>query len=110
DDASRAELDDPGNKSQQKVVSVLEDFGNREPEGKNRQLHIVFRRSPKEIRGDGRVESIVLERNELTGEPFKIKAAGTGETEEIPCGLVFRSVGYRGIAVPGAPFDENAGV
>lgn len=110
DDASRAELEDPGNKSQQKVVSVLEEFGRRRPEGKNRQLHIVFRRSPREIRGTDRVESIVLERNTLSGEPFKIKAVGTGETEEIPCGLVFRSVGYRGLAVPGVPFDENAGV
>lgn len=110
DDASRAELEDPGNKSQQKVVSVLEEFGKRAPEGKTRKLHILFRRSPKEIRGTERVESIVLERNTLQGEPFKIRAVGTGETEEIPCGLVFRSVGYRGIAVPGVPFDENAGV
>jgi ferredoxin--NADP+ reductase len=27
----------------------------------------------------------------------------------IPCGIVFRSVGYRGVAVPGVPFDERRG-
>lgn len=110
EDASRAELEDAGNKSQQKVVSVLEEFAQRTPEGKSRQLHILFRRSPKEIRGQGRVESIVLERNDLSGEPFKVKAVGTGETEQIPCGLVFRSVGYRGVGVPGVPFDERSGI
>ena len=28
----------------------------------------------------------------------------------IPCGLVFRSVGYRGVALPGVPFDDGRGV
>jgi ferredoxin/flavodoxin---NADP+ reductase len=27
----------------------------------------------------------------------------------IPCGLVFRSVGYRGVSLPGVPFTESAG-
>jgi ferredoxin--NADP+ reductase len=30
-------------------------------------------------------------------------------TETIPCGLVLRSVGYRGVALPGLPFDERRG-
>src|SRR5690606_13283 len=29
---------------------------------------------------------------------------------EIPVGLVFRSVGYRGTAIPGLPFDPKRGV
>ena len=28
----------------------------------------------------------------------------------IPCGLVLRSVGYRGVALPGVPFDDDRGV
>ncbi len=28
----------------------------------------------------------------------------------IPCGLVLRSVGYRGVALPGVPFDDERGV
>jgi ferredoxin--NADP+ reductase len=27
----------------------------------------------------------------------------------LPCGLVFRSVGYRGVELPGVPFDERTG-
>ena len=29
--------------------------------------------------------------------------------ETIPCGIVFRSVGYRGVGLPGVPFDEGSG-
>jgi ferredoxin--NADP+ reductase len=31
----------------------------------------------------------------------------TDRRETIECGLVFRSVGYRGVALPGVPFDED---
>ena len=30
-------------------------------------------------------------------------------TETVPCGIVFRSVGYRGVGLPGVPFDEGSG-
>ncbi|MGZ8708199.1 MAG: NADP oxidoreductase, partial [Gaiellaceae bacterium] len=33
----------------------------------------------------------------------------TDERETIPCGIVFRSVGYRGLPLPGVPFDERSG-
>jgi len=31
------------------------------------------------------------------------------ERETVPCGAVFRSVGYRGVELPGVPFDESTG-
>ena len=34
----------------------------------------------------------------------------TGEQEVIPCGLVIRSIGYRGRRLPGVPFDERRGL
>ena len=110
DPASQAEYDDPKNKAAKRIVPILRDFAARELSGKARKLHIVFKQSPAEIKGDGRVQSIVLERNELVGEAFSLKARGTGETEELACGLVFRSVGYRGVPLPGVPFDEQRGV
>ena len=67
-------------------------------------------RSPVEIKGNGRVEKVVFEKNELTGEPGKQKARATGQKEEWPCGIFFRSVGYHGVPVLGVPFDERAGV
>ena len=36
------------------------------------------------------------------------RAVATDERETIPCGLVFRSVGYQGVPLPGVPFDERS--
>ena len=65
-----------------------------------------------EIRGEGRVESIVLGRNELVRDPESgaVRAVDTGEREELECGLVLRSIGYLGAPIEGLPFDERGGV
>lgn len=63
-----------------------------------------------ELRGKERLEQIVLEKNYLEGEPFKQIATGMGEYLELDCGLLFRSIGYRGVAIPGVPFDDQRGV
>ena len=36
-------------------------------------------------------------------------ARDTGERETLPAQLVVRAVGYRGVAIPGLPFDERSG-
>lgn len=110
DPVSQAEYDDPENKSAKRIVPILSEFAARESSDKERRLHILFTKSPIEIKGASRVESIVLEQNELVGEPFAVKARGTGSTEELRCGLVFRSVGYRGVPMAGVPFDERGGI
>jgi ferredoxin--NADP+ reductase len=55
------------------------------------------------------VEGVEIVRNELVEENGRIVARPTGETEVIPAGLVLRSVGYKGVALPGVPFDERSG-
>jgi ferredoxin/flavodoxin---NADP+ reductase len=111
DPASQQELDDPANKLAPKIIPIMQNIANSEPDpSKSRTLYIDFCRSPKEITGNGRVESIIFERNELIGEPFHIKAHGTGETESMDCGFILRSVGYRGAPLPGIPFDDNRGI
>ena len=66
--------------------------------------------SPVEILGTERVEGIRIVRNALVDDgKGGIRAVATGETEVLAVGLVFRSVGYRGVALPGLPFDERAG-
>ena len=37
-------------------------------------------------------------------------ARGTGQRLELACDLLFRSIGYKGIAMPGLPFDARQGV
>ncbi len=85
-------------------------LGEAEPVHKRKRFHIHFYESPKELKGTDRVERIVLERNRLVGEPFHSRSEGTGELEEIECGVFFRSVGYRGVEIPGVPFDERKGI
>jgi ferredoxin--NADP+ reductase len=55
------------------------------------------------------VESIELVRNRLEESDGKLAAVPTDERETLECGLVFRSVGYRGIGLPDLPFDERRG-
>lgn len=110
DPVSQVEYDDPDNKSAPKIVPIMKELSESTSENATRRLHIEFCKSPAAIQGTDHVESIVLEKNELSGEPFNVKARGTGETEQIDCGLVLRSVGYRGVALPDVPFDEQRGV
>ena len=50
-------------------------------------------------------------RNRLEPDPRGgVRAVATGEQEVIPCGLVIRSIGYRGRPLPGVPFDERRGL
>ena len=52
-----------------------------------------------------------MARNELVAAPDgRLRAQATEEYETIPAGLVFRAIGYRGVALPGVPFDEHTGV
>ena len=77
------------------------------PTGKPRRIVLRFLVSPVAILGEDRVEGVEVVRNELVEENGRIVARPTGETETIPCGLVLRSVGYRGVPLPGVPFDER---
>ena len=69
-----------------------------------------FRTSPIEIKGDGKVESIVLGRNELVADDTgRVSAKDTGEREQVPAQLVVRAVGYRGVAYAGAAVRRQEG-
>jgi ferredoxin--NADP+ reductase len=90
-------------------IKVLRGYAEREPRGAKRRIVFRFRTSPVEIKGEDRVESIVLGRNALVNEDGRIVAKDTGEREEVPAQLVVRAVGYRGVPTPGLPFDEKSG-
>jgi ferredoxin--NADP+ reductase len=109
DPLSELELNDPDNKHAPHIFSILKDYADPEECNDSKGLHIRFFRSPKALTGEKHVESIVLEKNRLEGEPFNLRAFGTEELEEIPCGVVFRSVGFRGSPIPGVPFNEELG-
>ena len=86
---------------------------SKEGEGsQRRKVRLRFCVSPVEILGEnGRVTAVKIEKNELyLDETGDIRSRGTGQYEVIPVGLVFRSIGYQGVPLPGVPFDEKRGV
>jgi ferredoxin--NADP+ reductase len=70
-------------------------------------VELRFLVSPVELQGDGKVEAVKLVRNRLEhGGDGKLRAEPTGEHEMLEAGIVFRSIGYRGRAIEGVPFDD----
>ncbi len=111
DPASAAALEADGAALARRNVDVLRTYVDRPRTGKPRLVRLRFLTSPVEIRGDDRVRELVVERNRLEPDASGgLRAVPTGEREVIPCGLVLRSVGYRGVPLPGVSFDEARGV
>ncbi|ALI25932.1 Ferredoxin--NADP(+) reductase [Mycolicibacterium fortuitum] len=91
-------------------IKVLRKYVDEPPREAKRRIVFRFCTSPIELRGEDRVESIVLGRNELVRDDNgRVVAKDTGEREELPVQLVVRAVGYRGVPTPGLPFDERSG-
>jgi ferredoxin--NADP+ reductase len=110
DPASSAWIEsDEADKTSRVNVEILRDFSQRRPEGKRKRIVLRFLASPVEILGHGRVEKLVIGRNELVDVDGTLRAKDTGAREELECGLVLRSVGYTGVPIEGVPFDDRRG-
>jgi ferredoxin/flavodoxin---NADP+ reductase len=97
---------EPKDTNAERNLAVMHEFAAREPEGKPKRVVFRFFESPVAILGDERVEGIELVHNVLDENQ---RAVATEKTETLECGLVFRSVGYRGVELPGVPFDDRSG-
>lgn len=93
-------------------LEILHDYAARETTDAPRRLSFRFQVSPVELlAAHGGVAAVRLERNRLArSDDGYLSAEGTGEYETLESGLVFRSVGYRGVALPDVPFDDNRGI
>jgi len=92
-------------------VEILRRYAERAPEGKSHRVVLRFLRSPIEILGGDRVEGLRLAVNRIDARSDgSLTAVPTGVEETIECGLVLRSIGYRGVPIPGVPFDDRAGL
>ncbi|HEX4526222.1 MAG TPA: FAD-dependent oxidoreductase [Gaiellaceae bacterium] len=108
DSASASALDHDRERARRNY-ELLEEFAARPPAGKPRRIVLRFLVSPVALLGSDRVEAVEVVRNELVEEDGRLVARPTGVTEVIPAGLVLRSVGYKGVALPGVPFDVRSG-
>ena len=110
DPLSAAAIERSQDRATQKKVEILKEYARRQPAGKSRRLNLRFLVSPVELTGDGRggVAALKLVRNELYATSAgTLQARATDQSETLPVGLVFRSVGYRGVPLPGVPFNES---
>jgi ferredoxin--NADP+ reductase len=105
-----AELEDKNNFNAAKNVEILQSWAAHGDATAGKRVCFHFLKSPVAIAGTRRLERLTLERNCLVGPPFGQSAQGTGATLELSCGLLFRSIGYRGLPLPGVPFDQTRGV
>lgn len=113
DPISQEQVAESADRALVRKVEMIAGYAARQPEGKQRRLFLRFLVGPTELVDDGtgavgsvQVAHNVLERNEMG----TVVARHTGETETIDAGLVFRSVGYRGVSLPGVPFHDSWGV
>jgi ferredoxin--NADP+ reductase len=87
-------------------LAVLRGWTDHAPEPGRARLRLRFFRRPVRLLGEDRVTGVEVERTAVDSEG---RAMGTGELELIPADLVIRSVGYRGVPLPGLPVDERSG-
>ncbi len=97
-----------------KKVEIIQSYARPIPQtGKTRRLVLRFLVSPVELYGtetEG-ITGMKLVHNRLYAtDAGTLRPKPTDRFEEMPVGLVFRSVGYRGVKLPGVPFNESWGV
>jgi len=114
DEHSTAWLEQPGRALAKKSVEILTEYARRPPTDKPHRIELRFLRSPLAVLGDGPdspVTGLRVLRNRIEpDEQGNLRAVPTGAQEVIECGLVLRSIGYRGRPLPGVPFDERRGL
>src|SRR3954463_3009144 len=114
DEHSAAWLESEGEPTNRRNVEILREYSQRPPGSKSHRIELRFLRSPVEVLGEddtGCVSALRVMRNRIEpDESGRLRAVPTGEEEVIECGLVLRSIGYRGNPLPGVPFDERRGL
>jgi ferredoxin--NADP+ reductase len=93
---------DPGLR---KSVAHLREFAAANAQ-EPKTIDFDFFAKPLAIEGEGKVESLIVERTRLTED---LRAVGTGETYAIPCGMVVSAIGYQTPPIEGVPYDQNHG-
>ncbi|NHN56355.1 FAD-dependent oxidoreductase [Calidifontibacter sp. DB0510] len=89
---------------------VLHQLASRPSRPGNRRIVLRFGWSPLALLGTDRVSGVRLARTRLEVDAHGIpRATLTDETEDLPVGLVLRSVGYHGQPVADLPYDEVTG-
>lgn len=95
-------------KATRTMVGYYEQWSRRTPLGQPKRVHFHFFRRPVRLLGDGEsgpVTGIELAVGKPDGHGGVVD---TGEIVQLPAQLVIRSIGYRGLRLPGLPFDDGS--
>ncbi len=111
DELSQQILDAEDDRTNRRNVEIVQAYAQRQPDpSKHKQVIMRFLVSPVEIIGDEQVEAVKIVKNKLVASDRGPRPQATEETEIIPAGLIFRSVGYKGAPLPGVPFRDDWGI
>ncbi len=98
-------------------VEILRSYAARPPAGHAKRIVLRFLLSPAALLPNehGRLGAVELIHNELVPDQTdpthpRLRAAPTDKRETLPAGLAFRAIGYRGIPLPGVPFDDRSAI
>lgn len=110
-EAGHAQTGLAGDYARQLKLDLFREFTQRASANSGKRLVLRFLTSPLEILGHTRVEGLRIGDNRLVADANgQVRAEAIGTSSTLETGLVLRSVGYRGRATPGLPFDDNRGV
>ncbi|KAL3046025.1 hypothetical protein OYC64_004104 [Pagothenia borchgrevinki] len=100
------------------LKTAMETPGEKEHERREKASRVWglrFYRSPVEILADpersSRTAGIRLAVNKLEGSGEGARAVLTGEMEDVSCGLIISSIGYKSLSIdPSVPFDSRRAI
>ncbi|WP_028479656.1 4Fe-4S binding protein [Nocardia sp. CNY236] len=81
------------------------------PVGQRKRIVFRYLAAPTEILGTDRVTGVEVGHTRLRTDPDgQVRAVRAEGIDRLETGLVLVSIGYRGVPIPGLPFDEPASV
>ena len=112
DPLSAAWLEKDGARSQQRNVKFLQELATHGQGQRPKKLTCRFLVAPIELRGEhDRLQGIRIQHMQLVADADGTpRPRACDRFEELPVDLLFKAIGYRGVPVPGVPFDEKKGI
>jgi ferredoxin/flavodoxin---NADP+ reductase len=112
DPLSSAWLERDGARSQQRNVKFVQEQAQKPPAGRPKQLRCRFLVAPSALHGEqGRLRGITVQHMELVADQSGTPRPKPRGTEEaLPVDLLFKAIGYKGVPVPGVPFEPKQGI
>ena len=84
-------------------IEAMKAIAEHEKKGVARKLEIKFLSTPIEIKGNGKVEEIVFQKNKVESG----KVIATSETFSIKTGIVITAIGYDSVEYPGVTIESG---